>query len=231
MATVDSSAGKPHRTRAERVVHDVLEATLDELAHAGFGALSVEDVATRAGVNKTTVYRRWPTKNELVHAALLRFTEEVPTPDTGSVEEDLVAFVTSGLALVGTPRGQALVRMFHTESLTPTLLAMALGTQQAQERQYRTILRRAVSRKELPQGADLALLADAIEGALRLRWIAHQERVGTGYVRRLVTFALAGARALGASGARLSAAPRPRARIARPTRGPFPTPARPRRAR
>ena len=55
--------------RGAPVVHAVLEATLDELGLVGYGALSVEQVATRAGVNKTTVYRRWPTKAALVERA------------------------------------------------------------------------------------------------------------------------------------------------------------------
>ena len=48
--------------RSERVVRDVLRAAIEELSTNGYSALRVEDVAARAGVNKTTVYRRWPTK-------------------------------------------------------------------------------------------------------------------------------------------------------------------------
>ena len=63
--------------RAARVVSDVLIATAEELTRVGYAAFRVEDVAARSGVNKTTIYRRWPTKPELVTAA-------VRTPDSAS---------------------------------------------------------------------------------------------------------------------------------------------------
>src|SRR5258706_10640063 len=80
--------------RSERVVADVLHAASAELARVGYDAFRIEDVATAAGVNKTTVYRRWPTKAELVEATLrviaLRKGED---PQTGTVEGDLFALL------------------------------------------------------------------------------------------------------------------------------------------
>ena len=77
--------------RSERVVRDVLRATIDELARSGYAALRVDDVAARAGVNKTTVYRRWPTKTDLVAAAIRASAgQHEPVPDTGSARRDLV---------------------------------------------------------------------------------------------------------------------------------------------
>src|SRR5689334_5086908 len=74
--------------RSERVVRDVLTAAVAELARVGYVALRVEDVAAGAGVNKTTVYRRWPTKAALVTAAL-RTTDEPELPETGALRQDL----------------------------------------------------------------------------------------------------------------------------------------------
>ena len=62
------AAKKRALVRGEPVVRGILAAALEELASAGYRALRIEDVATRAGVNKTTVYRRWPTKEDLVRA-------------------------------------------------------------------------------------------------------------------------------------------------------------------
>ena len=56
------------RGRSARVVQEVLTATAEELGRSGYAALRIEDVAERAGVNKTTIYRRWPTKAALVKA-------------------------------------------------------------------------------------------------------------------------------------------------------------------
>ena len=62
--------------RSARIVADVLRATAEELARVGYAALRMEEVARVAGVNKTTVYRRWPTKEDLVSAALLALPED-----------------------------------------------------------------------------------------------------------------------------------------------------------
>lgn len=59
------------RGRAANVVHRVVSATADELSRVGYAALRVEDVAARSGVHKTTIYRRWPTKTELVAATIM----------------------------------------------------------------------------------------------------------------------------------------------------------------
>src|SRR5262249_13165058 len=77
--------------RSERVVQQVLVATVAELAESGYRAFRMDAVSEAAGVNKTTVYRRWPGKALLVAAAvewMRRFVHDVPLPDTGSLEQD-----------------------------------------------------------------------------------------------------------------------------------------------
>jgi AcrR family transcriptional regulator len=78
--------------RTAKVRAAVLQATVAALAEDGYEALNVEDVARRAGVHKTTVYRRWPTKPELVADAVReRSDERVEVPDTGTLAGDLQA--------------------------------------------------------------------------------------------------------------------------------------------
>src|SRR5215471_3261467 len=75
--------------RSERVVQQVLAATVAELAESGFRAFRMDVVSAAAGVYKTTIYRRWPGKKQLVAAAvdwMRRFVHDVPLPDTGSLE-------------------------------------------------------------------------------------------------------------------------------------------------
>src|SRR3954464_11362465 len=77
--------------RSARVVAEVLSATLEVFAEQGYAGFSVEAVALRAGVNKTTIYRRWPAKSDLLGAALFALRDEDPEPpDTGALREDLV---------------------------------------------------------------------------------------------------------------------------------------------
>lgn len=100
MDTSDGGKGRPRTGgRSERVRTSVLDATAQVLAERGYDALRIDEVAVRAGVHKTTVYRRWPTKADLVIAmADARSAERVPVPDLGSLEADLQAFASSIVA-------------------------------------------------------------------------------------------------------------------------------------
>src|SRR5262245_40170336 len=97
------SEGRGPLVRGEAVVRGVLTAALEELGQTGYGALRIEDVAARAGVNKTTVYRRWPTKEDLVRAALLAMTvDKFVVPNTGSLRGDLLEMARRMVAMTQT---------------------------------------------------------------------------------------------------------------------------------
>ncbi|MDD7968416.1 TetR/AcrR family transcriptional regulator [Actinomycetospora lemnae] len=101
-------AGRP---RGATVVSAVLAAVRAELAETGFEGLSVERVARRAEVNKTSVYRRWPTREALVAAAMEGLLEEFgDSPDTGSLRGDLLALAAPIADLAARPDGVALLR-------------------------------------------------------------------------------------------------------------------------
>ena len=109
------SAGN-RRHRGETVVHDVIEAAREELARVGYRALRIEDVAARAKVNKTTIYRRWPTKVELVQETLkTMFDHQEPLPNTGSLRSDLVCVAGEMFKFFSSANGHVLVRMMMTE--------------------------------------------------------------------------------------------------------------------
>ena len=96
--------------RSARIRRAVFEATLDILARDGYRALTIEAVAAAAGVNKTTVYRNWPTKSALMLAAAKDRSEAlIVTKYTGNPERDLVAFLKSVAENITSPFGRALV--------------------------------------------------------------------------------------------------------------------------
>src|SRR6478736_4384126 len=107
--------------RAARVVTDVLVATAEELSRVGYSALRVEDVATRSGVNKTTIYRRWPTKPDLVGAALRAVWESPEVPDTGTLRGDFLASLAKTAAFAMTPIGRGLTRVIQIERTHPKI--------------------------------------------------------------------------------------------------------------
>lgn len=100
MTTVsDGISRKPGRPRSAQADQAIVKATLEELAEVGFEALSIEAVAARAGVGKTTIYRRWPSKDDLVIAAVATIHVHVPVIDTGNLREDLLALVRGTLEI------------------------------------------------------------------------------------------------------------------------------------
>lgn len=95
----------------------VLAATFDALADGGFANLTIEDVARRAGVHKTTVYRRWETREALVLDALLeRSADQVVVPDTGSLTGDLEALLGAIAANITSRVGRAVLLTLSAES-------------------------------------------------------------------------------------------------------------------
>lgn len=92
--TLDEPAGR--RRRGDELVHALLDAAWLEFSEKGYGDLTYEGVADRAGTSRSVVYRRWPTKRELVLAALRQRGDSDPleAPDTGSLRGDLIALLT-----------------------------------------------------------------------------------------------------------------------------------------
>src|SRR5580704_702465 len=86
------AATRRGRPRDRAVDQRVLSAAWGLLHAGGYPALNVDDVAERAGVAKTTLYRRWPTKDHLAIAAAAQILGEVPIPDTGNLRGDLTEF-------------------------------------------------------------------------------------------------------------------------------------------
>lgn len=90
--------------RAAAVVAAIRKAAFELLAERGYAAIEIPDIALRAGVNRTTIYRRWPTKSELLLDIMLQEMQaKVPTPDTGSFEGDLAELLVSIARILSDP--------------------------------------------------------------------------------------------------------------------------------
>ena len=143
--------------RTERTRIAVLQATLDELAERGFAALTVEAVADRSGVHKTTVYRRWRNAEGLVAEALALGTDQDwQAPDTGSLEGDL-AGLTAELVYYFTDPGvsalpiASIFAAFQSEQAADALHTFYVNRHERSAE----IVRRAVGRGEVPVGTGL----------------------------------------------------------------------------
>lgn len=179
----------------ERTLH----ATLDELGRRGYAALRVEDVAARARVNKTTVYRRWPTKNALVRAALVSIADRhgrERLPDTGSLREDLLVMVRRATVAMRSREGRTIMRMLAAEHPDRQVLEIARSIQQSREHIPRALLERARARGELRDDVEPDFVLDVVRGACE-RAMARAGKVDERFVTRVVDLVLTGALAPG----------------------------------
>ena len=146
----------------------ILASTLDLLAERDYDRVTVDDVAARTGKAKTTLYRRWPTKEELVVAAIRaagRPPEADRLPDRGSLRSDLLAVVDSPW-LGGPDRRMTIFAGLASASRGSALLAAAVRAEVTEPYVdvYRRLLHRAVERGEITAGrsARIAVLAEVI---------------------------------------------------------------------
>lgn len=180
--------------RSARVVGAVLEATLEEVASRGYGALSIEAVAARAGVAKTTIYRRWPTRAELTRQALsAELAARPPVADTGNLLDDLTASTLENVKRLATPRGLALVRVVYAEGGDPELAELIRAFRVEARRGAQTRIGAAIERGEVPREIDVAYLLDTLAAVVHHRVVLIGAVPSRAEVRRLVARSLAGA--------------------------------------
>jgi AcrR family transcriptional regulator len=179
--------------RSARVRDAVLAATYAELAEHGYPALSVEAVATRAGVHKTTVYRRWGSVDDLLADALDQTRDTPwPLPDTGTVEGDLVAIATEVAEDVG---GAVPTAVIAAAFQSPRAADALRGFYAARQARAALVVVRAVERGELPPTVDPVDVVRTACAPLYYRVFITREPVDAAVAERAARAALAAARA------------------------------------
>lgn len=179
--------------RSARVRRAVLEATVATLADDGYERLGIDSVAARAGVHKTTVYRRWPTKAELVaDATRERAQQLVPVPDTGSLAGDLRALAGAIAANIGSDVGRRMARTLIAAALVSDDVAeVHAGFWSERFGLTTVIVDRAIARGELPAGTDGRLVIESLIGPLYVRLLLTGEPVDRAYAERVAAFVTA----------------------------------------
>jgi AcrR family transcriptional regulator len=178
--------------RSARVRTAVLTVTVEVLFESGFDALSIREIAKRAGVHESSIYRRWGTKADLVSDALAsRMGLEVPTPDTGSLREDLLALLRALAAFIGTPLGENVVRMALRRDLPDSDAARDRFWTDRFTRGS-LILDRAEVRGELRPGIDRFLTLETLVGPLYLRLLLTREPLNEAIIENVVDLILTG---------------------------------------
>lgn len=183
--------------RAERVRTAVLEAAAELLTEVGYDRMSVEDVAARAGVHKTTVYRRWPTKAELTaDAAALHSAEAVPMPDTGTIRGDLQLLARQVVANIGTEGGSRRSRSVTAAAAASDELTAAMHNFWAHRLALSCeVVERAIERGELSASTDANLVIETVIGPLWVRLLLTGEPITEELADSVVELVVAGAKA------------------------------------
>ena len=184
--------GRTARTRAA-----VLQAAISELAESGYAGTTVERIAARAGVAKTTIYRRWGGFNGLLADLMAQYAaREIPVPDTGHLDSDLRALAREIVASLQHPAIRAAFG---------SIVAAAIQDQAAQEVLSRfiaartatmtVIVRRASQRGDVPDGTDAAEVLQIVTAQIYYRLFIAGEQPSQAMADRAAATAAAAARA------------------------------------
>ena len=184
-------AGRP---RGEPIVDAVLAHTLEELSTFGIDGISVDRIAKKADVNKTSVYRRWPTREALASAALERVLVDVAArvPDTGSLRGDLLGLLAPVSELLTTDLGKTIVRAALAESTASSVGELVARQLEKTSRPHLLVVERARARKEWRRGVDPQQLVFMLIGACMHRALLEHEALTVKWLSDLVDLALVG---------------------------------------
>jgi AcrR family transcriptional regulator len=174
----ESSPARPARvdSRVERSRRAVLTAALELLGEGGVGGFSVDEVARRSGVAKTTIYRHWPTREALVVDTCSRLSAEQQIPDTGSLQGDLTAILTNIADLLQTANWSAVLpSIIDTAERDPEFAQIVSEIQRGHAAPLREALQRATLKGELPGSVDISATVAALLGPLFYRrWFSRE---------------------------------------------------------
>ncbi|MBH8564617.1 TetR/AcrR family transcriptional regulator [Nostoc sp. CENA67] len=162
---IHSISGRPRSTHADQAI---LQATLDLLAEVGYQSMSIEAIASRAGVGKTTIYRRYTSKEEIVADAIESLREDISIPDTGSFWGDMDILIENAAKKIDSPLGrQTLALIISTASSNPQFAQVYWKRYiQLRREAFAKVLERAKFRGEIHLDADIDLIIDLVSGSL-----------------------------------------------------------------
>jgi AcrR family transcriptional regulator len=176
----DGGPRRPGRPRDPGYDKAIVDATLEILNDRGYAALTIDAVAARTGVSRPTIYRRWSSKPALVIAALAQSIGLSPTPDTGVLRDDLVAFQREQVRNMNAPQSRRVTAGLVADLVAdPELAETYFGEYVAPRRTtVWQALQRGIDRGELRPDADFNLIYDLLMGPLFMRSVVRGEVLG-----------------------------------------------------
>jgi AcrR family transcriptional regulator len=193
--TVDRAPARRPGGRTARVRAQILAATAELVARDGIAGFRYEEVAELAGVHKTSVYRNWPDREELVVEALLRYVDDLGSVgDTGELRRDLVDFLMTLAESLDRPTARALLLATQATHESPAVRRTATRILEARAAATQRRVDLAIDRGELPP-VDCSLLGEMLSGPVHLIVNRGLRPFTRADAERIVDVVLAGIRA------------------------------------
>lgn len=181
------------RPRSEDARRKVLAAAGDLMAARGVASLTIDDVASRSGVAKTTIYRHWPERSSLIIDAVNAQLEHVGTPDTGTLRSDLETFFGGMIRTdLSGHVGQIMPCLIEAAGRDEEMAYLLERIGAERERVIKTIVGRAVGRGELPSDLDLETAVGVIVGPIVFQKVVRRRALTHEYAMACLDVAVAG---------------------------------------
>ena len=186
----------PGRPRSVKSHQAILKATLELLGEVGFESMSIEAISRIAGVGKTTIYRRYSSKEELVADAIESIRQDVVIPDTSNLWSDLDLLIENAAQITLSPLGRQSVAMIISSAASNSQFAQIYWTKYLQPRReaFAVVIERAKTRNEIQTDLDSSLVFDSMSGIMLYALIFQPTNESwTEYVRRALRLLFQGA--------------------------------------
>ncbi|MFT8319721.1 MAG: TetR/AcrR family transcriptional regulator [Bacillus sp. (in: firmicutes)] len=188
---MNNKRGRPRNVETQK---SILSASYDLLLEYGFGNVTVEKIAERAGVSKATIYKWWPNKAAVVMDGFLSAASaRLPMPDTGKVFNDILIHATNLARFLVSKEGKGIKELIG-EGQFDSGLSEAYRTRYFHPRRLeaRHLLERGIERGELREDLDLEVSIDLIYGPIFYRLLVINESLDDEYVEKLVEYSFKG---------------------------------------
>jgi AcrR family transcriptional regulator len=181
------------RPRSEEARRKALAAAIDLIVERGVGNLSIEEVAARSGVAKTTIYRHWPERASLIIDTVRSTFSHVTTPDTGSLRGDLETYFGEMVrADLNGKVGQLTPSLLDAAARDPEINSLMDRLSLERQQPLMTMISRAQERGELPADLDREVVVGTVIGPIVFRKVVQRRPVDAAYVSKCLDVTLTG---------------------------------------
>jgi AcrR family transcriptional regulator len=190
----DQPRPRPGRPRSEQTRKAVLRATGELMHEVGLRVMTTEEIASRCGASKATIYKWWPNKYAVaIEALLLELFVESDDPDTGSVREDFRLALRGVMHFYNSPSGRVYAQIVGEAQFDPQIAAELVDRLVGPRRQLgRTILERGIARGELRADIDPEAAIDLVFGPAIYRLVAGHAPLDDDAADAIVDLAICG---------------------------------------